>query len=102
MSPLRVDDLADVRAGDKGATLILAVFPRNQEAFELLRDRLTTDVVARHFRCEPGVSRTLIPQLPALTFRLPGVLGSGVTNPATHDGHGKTLGYHLLGLSLDG
>lgn len=101
MAELLVDDLADVRAGDKGATLILAVFPRNQEAFEFLRTRLTSEAVARHYRCPDVVVRTEIAHLPALTFKLPGVLGGGVTNPAAHDGHGKTLGYHLLGLSLE-
>ena len=99
---MRVDDLADVRAGDKGGTLILAVLPRTAMAWETLRARLTTDLVAGHFGygSPRPVSRHEVPSLPGLVFCLPGVLGGGVTSGSHLDGHGKTLSYHLLALSL--
>lgn len=97
-----VDDLADVRVGDKGAHLIVAVIPHDEASFQTLKQKLTAATVAAHFRTDDDVTRTLLPHLPALVFRLPGVLGEGVTGSTAHDGHGKTLGYHLLGLSLDG
>ncbi|QTJ69566.1 hypothetical protein HYG77_31250 [Rhodococcus sp. ZPP] len=43
----------------------------------------------------PG-RRTCQPNLMAMVFELPGVLGGGVTGSPALDGHGKTLGYHLL------
>ncbi|OLT42650.1 hypothetical protein BJF85_22170 [Saccharomonospora sp. CUA-673] len=97
-----VDDLADVRAGDKGDTLMLAVFPRSAEAFAVLRGRLTGEVVGAHFAplVTGEVRRHVVAGLPALVFRLPGVLGGGVTGSATLDGHGKTLSYHLLTLEI--
>ncbi|WBB64077.1 GNAT family N-acetyltransferase [Streptomyces sp. WMMC500] len=97
-----LDDLADVRAGDKGDTLILAVFPRDADAFRLLADRLTAQAVRDHFQplATGEVHRHLLPALPALTFRLTGVLAGGVTVATTLDGHGKTLGYYLLTLEL--
>ncbi|MBT9254995.1 hypothetical protein KMZ32_07830 [Phycicoccus sp. MAQZ13P-2] len=97
-----VDDLADVRAGDKGDTLILAVVPRDADAHERLVGDLTTVLVGEHFgMTEAGaVRRTVMPNLPALVFVLPGVLGGGVTGSTVLDGHGKTLGYHLLDLHL--
>ncbi|HEX2174816.1 MAG TPA: hypothetical protein VHG70_02805 [Nocardioidaceae bacterium] len=103
MAPLILDDLADVRAGDKGDTLLLSVFPRTATAFELLENRLTSEAVADHFgtAVTGPVRRTVLPQLPALAFRLPGVLGGGVTGSTVLDGHGKTLGYHLLTLVLE-
>jgi hypothetical protein len=99
---VRVDDYADVRAGDKGNTLILAVIPRDETGWRVLRDRLTTDRVGRHFgdAVDGTVIRHELPQLPALVFRVPGVLAGGVTGAVTLDGHGKTLGYHLLMLEI--
>jgi hypothetical protein len=101
MAPLLVDDLADVRAGDKGDTLILAVFPRDAAAYAVLERALTAAAVGRHFRCADDVVRTVLPHLPALVFRLPTVLGGGVTGYPGLDGHGKTLGYHLLMLPIE-
>lgn len=102
MDPRTVDDLADVRTGDKGDLLVLSVFPRDAAAHELLRTHLTAAVVARHY-CHPAaeqVRRTELPRIPALVFALPGLLEGGVTGSTHLDGHGKTLGYHLLTLSL--
>ena len=99
---MRVDDLADTRTGDKGDTLILAVFPRTPDTWPVLRERLTVDAVGRHYGLldTDRVLRTEVPNLPALVFRLPGVLRGGVTGATTLDGHGKTLSYHLLTLEL--
>ena len=36
----------------------------------------------------------------AMVFELPGVLGGGVTGSPALEGHGKTLGYHLLSLEI--
>lgn len=99
---MRLDDIADARAGDKGGTLIVSVLPREDRHWELLREQLTAERVRRHFG--PGVSGTVtrheVPGLPALVFRVPGILGGGVTGSTALDGHGKTLSYHLLGLEL--
>lgn len=97
-----VDDHADVRAGDKGDTLILAVLPHDKASYALLRRELTTDRVAAHFGCEREVERTELPRLPGLVFRVPDVLAGGVTGYTGLDGHGKTLSYHLLNLTLEG
>lgn len=101
MNELTVDDLADVRAGDKGDTLILAVLPRDVEAYALLERSLTPEAVARHFAVTDPVVRTELPHLPALVFRVPAILAGGVTGHSGLDGHGKTLGYHLLMLRLE-
>lgn len=97
-----LDLLADVRTGDKGSTLILAVLPRDDAAYRRLLSRLTPAVVSAHFgRLVTGdVRRTVMPQLPGFVFELPGVLGGGVTGSPSLDGHGKTLSYHLLSLEV--
>lgn len=97
-----VDDLADVRAGDKGDTLILAVLARDEEAFEWLRSLLTEEVVGAHYGLTASgpVTRSEVRGVRGLVFRVPGILGGGVTGSLTLDGHGKALGYHLLTLDL--
>ncbi|MBC2642587.1 MULTISPECIES: hypothetical protein [unclassified Rhodococcus (in: high G+C Gram-positive bacteria)] len=98
----RVDALADVRAGDKGDTLIVAVLARDHAAYRHLTERLTEDVVAAHYgELVTGTARrTVQPNLLAMVVELPGVLGGGVTGSPALDGHGKTLGYHLLSLEI--
>ncbi|WP_285184480.1 hypothetical protein [Rhodococcus sp. MEB041] len=97
-----VDDLADVRTGDKGDTLILSVFARDRAAFETLERELTLDVVVAHYgdRTTRAPRRTALDSVLALVFELPGQLGGGVTGSAELDGHGKALSYHLLSLKI--
>jgi hypothetical protein len=97
-----LDSLADVRTGDKGDTLILAVFPRDAAADRYLAERLTAELVSAHFGelVTGAVTRSWLPQLPGIVFRLPGVLGGGVTGSPLLDGHGKSLSYHLLSLRV--
>ncbi|KAF0965847.1 AtuA-related protein [Rhodococcus sp. T7] len=100
----RIDALADVRAGDKGDTLIVAVLARDRTAYGLLERTLTADVAAAHYGelITGPARRTCQPNLLAMVFELPGVLGGGVTGSPALDGHGKTLGYHLLSLEIRG
>lgn len=102
MSARTVDDVADVRTGDKGDTLILAVLPRTAAGLAELRESLTTAVVAAHYGdlATGPVRRTVLDHVPGIVFELPGILGGGVTGSPALDGHGKTLGYHLLTLRL--
>lgn len=99
---MRVDDLADARAGDKGDTLILAVLPRGESRWRLLREHLTAERVPEHFgpAVSGAVTRCEVPGLPGLVFRIPGVLQGGVTASTALDGHGKALSYHLLTMEL--
>lgn len=97
-----VDEFADVRTGDKGDTLILSVFPRNDSDHAFLTETLTAEAVSTHFGnlATGPVRRTVLPTLHGIVFELPGILGGGVTGSPNLDGHGKTLSYHLLTLQL--
>ncbi|HIX00954.1 MAG TPA: hypothetical protein H9871_12525 [Candidatus Nesterenkonia stercoripullorum] len=96
-----IDDLAHVRSGDKGDTLILGVLAKGPEDFELLRERLDAADIAAHYSMdERSVTRQVLPATRALIFRLTGRLGGGVTGSTHLDGHGKSLSYHLLSLEL--
>jgi hypothetical protein len=100
--PRRLDDLADVRAGDKGDTLIVAVFARDRAAYDYLAQHLTVARVTAHFGglVSRTPRRSLQTNLLAMVFELPGVLGGGVTGSPVLDSHGKTLSYHLLDLAV--
>lgn len=96
-----VDDLATVRTGDKGDTLILGVVARDGVDFTDLSHAITEEAVADHFGLPASrVKRSLLSRLNAMSFELKGMLGSGVTGVSHLDGHGKTLSYHLLTMQL--
>lgn len=97
-----VGELADVRTGDKGDTLILGVFSHDEEAHAYLIENLTADRVAVHYGelVTGTVRRSCLVNVSAMVFELPGVLGGGVTGSPSLDGHGKTLSYHLLSLRV--
>lgn len=101
MREVVLDEVADVRAGDKGDTLLLVVVPRSPELFAALRDALTPAVVAAHFAVDPSaVACRSAPGVGAVVCTLKGALGGGVTGSTLLDGHGKTLSYHMLGLRV--
>jgi hypothetical protein len=46
---MRLHDIATARAGDKGNTSQIAVIAKDAAAYELIREKLTTDVVVEVF-----------------------------------------------------
>lgn len=96
-----IDDLASVRTGDKGDTLILGVIAHDQAAYDLLDQELSIDRIADHFGLDlQAVRRSDLPTLNSFSFELSGLLGGGVTGSPNLDGHGKTMSYHLLTLEI--
>lgn len=101
MIPLR--EIAFARSGDKGNSANIAVFGRTPAAYAWLRDHLTAAIVEEHFR-PLGVDRVTryeVPNLAALNFVLPQVLGGGGSRSLRIDAQGKTLGMALLELKVD-
>lgn len=101
MIPLR--QIAYARSGDKGNSANVAVFGRSPAAYAWLRDHLTAKRVEDYFRplgvgC---VTRYDVPNLEALNFILPHVLGGGGSRSLRIDAQGKTLGMALLEMTLD-
>lgn len=96
-----IDELASVRTGDKGDTLILGVIAHNETAYNRLDQELSAERVAVHFGLNaPDVTRSDLPTLHSFSFELAGLLGGGVTGSPNLDGHGKTMSYHLLTLEI--
>ena len=96
-------ELAHARSGDKGNRLNIAVVCREPRFFELLRERLTEDFVARVFRERRPtvVKRYELPKLHAFNFVLDDVLDGGVNGSLGLDGHGKTLSFLLLSAEIE-
>jgi hypothetical protein len=99
----KLHELAHCRAGDKGDTLTLALFPYRDEDFELLKKKITSDVVKRHLAHAVlgEVRRYELPNLPALQFVCERALDTGVTTSLALDPHGKTMSYALLELQIE-
>ena len=100
MTPLR--EIAFARSGDKGDAANIAVFGRSGAAYQWLRDNLTAQQVEDYFR-PLGVGRVIrydVPNLEALNFVLPHVLGGGGSRSLRIDAQGKTLGMALLEMKL--
>lgn len=100
MTPL--GDIAFARSGDKGNSANIAVFGRTREAYAWLRHHLTAAIVEDYFRPlgVGAVVRYDVPNLEALNFVLPHVLGGGGSRSLRVDAQGKTLGMALLELRM--
>ena len=101
MIPLRL--IAFARSGDKGDSANVAVFGRSSAAYAWLRDHLSAAAVEDYFR-PLGVGRVVryeVPNLEALNFVLPHVLGGGGSRSLRIDAQGKTLGMALLEMNVD-
>ena len=99
----KLHEIAHARAGDKGDTLTLALFPYRDEDYELLRREVTAAAVKRHLAhaVQGAVRRYELPGLHALQFVCERALDTGVTTSLVIDPHGKTLSYALLELVIE-
>ena len=99
----KLHELAHARAGDKGDTLTLSLFPYRDEDYELLRSQVTAGAVKRHLAhaVQGEVRRHELPNIHAFQFVCERALDTGVTTSLVIDPHGKTLSYALLELMVD-
>jgi hypothetical protein len=99
----KLHEIAHARAGDKGDTLTLALFPYRDADYALLREQVTAEAVRRHLAhaVQGEVRRYELPGLCALQFVCERALDTGVTTSLVIDPHGKTLSYALLEMTID-
>jgi hypothetical protein len=103
MSRVRLRDLVNARAGDKGNRLNLAVVCRDPRHYAAVAGALTADRVAAIFasRRPTKVVRYDLPKLAAFNFVLDDVLEGGVNASLGLDGHGKSLSFLLLDAKIE-
>ncbi|QOR40797.1 hypothetical protein HNO52_06000 [Billgrantia diversa] len=94
--------LAHARAGDKGDRLNLALFAYEPHHYATLVEQVTEERVLALFahRGASCVRRYLLPGLAGMNLVIDDVLQGGVNGALNLDGHGKTLSFLLLGMSM--
>lgn len=98
----KLADIAHSRAGDKGNTLVLSLFPLEEKDYPLLAENVTAEKVKQHLshQLKGTIIRHEIPELKALLFTCENALASGVTTSLAMDAHGKSLSYALLEMEI--
>ena len=96
-------EIANARAGDKGNRLNIALVCRDCAHYQAIAAQVTPARVAHAFaaRRPSKVVRYDLPKLAAFNFVLDDVLEGGVNSSLGLDGHGKSLSFLLLGLTVD-
>ncbi|WP_229874308.1 AtuA-related protein [Amycolatopsis deserti] len=96
-------EIAHCRAGDKGDTSILSLFPYDDRQFADLEREVTAERVREHLagQVRGEVVRYVLPKLCALQFRCRQALDGGVTTSLALDTHGKGLSSRLLSLEIE-
>jgi hypothetical protein len=100
---LRLGDIAYARSGDKGSGANVGVIARSPADYETLRRYLTAPAVEAFFKPMGvgAVVRYELPNLGALNFVLPNILGGGGSTSLRIDAQGKALGQVLLEMRLE-
>ena len=99
---VRLYEIANARSGDKGNRLNIALVCRDPAHYSAVAKQVTAERVAAVFagRKPSRVVRYDLPKLAAFNFVLDDVLEGGVNASLGLDGHGKSLSYLLLDISL--
>ena len=95
-------EIANARSGDKGNRLNIALVCRDPAHYPMVAEQITAERVAEAFagRNPSRVVRYDLPKLSAFNFVLDDVLEGGVNSSLGLDGHGKSLSFLLLEISL--
>ena len=100
---VRLGEIAYARSGDKGSGANVGVIAHTAAGYEMLRLSLTAELVRKFFNRlgTAEVRRYELPNLLALNFVLPNVLGGGASLSLRIDPQGKALGQALLEMEID-
>ncbi len=100
---VRLHELAHARTGDKGNRINISLIPYRPELFEILQQQVTPERVLKLFahRGADHVERFDLPNLKAMNFVIDNALEGGVNGSLNLDGHGKSLSFLLLSLTVD-
>ena len=99
---VKLQEIANARSGDKGNRLNIALVCRDPAHYTAIARQITAERVAEAFahRKPSRVVRYDLPRLGAFNFVLDDVLEGGVNASLGLDGHGKSLSFVLLDISL--
>lgn len=99
---MKLREIAHSRTGDKGNISNVSVIAYDESDFELIKEKVTTQVVKEWFKdiVKGQVVRYELDQLGALNFVMYDALGGGVTRSLAIDKHGKCLSSYMLELEI--
>jgi hypothetical protein len=102
MAEVPLHEIAHARTGDKGNRLNVSVIAYREGDYPLLVEQVTAERVKGLFqdRGVGAVRRYELPLLKALNFVIDDVLEGGVNGSLNLDGHGKSLSFLVLTLSI--
>ncbi len=102
MSTVSLREIAHARAGDKGDTSILSLFPLDDDDYGWIVTHVAAERVKDHLAAyiSGAVVRYEVPGISGLQFVCSHALQGGVTTSLALDSHGKTLSSRLLGLRI--
>jgi len=99
---MKLWDIAHSRTGDKGNISNVSLIVYDENDYELVKEKVTSEVVKKHFEgiVKGEVKRYELPKIKALNFVMYDALGGGVTRSLALDKHGKSLSAYLLDLDI--
>lgn len=99
---MKLYEIAHSRAGDKGNVSTLSLIPYEESDYELLKIKVTVNVVKKHFEniIKGEIVRYEMPNISSLLFVCQEALDTGVTTSLRMDTHGKALSYKLLEMEI--
>jgi hypothetical protein len=95
-------EIAHGRTGDKGNRANASVIAYIAEVFPILLEQVSVERVRQlvGHRGAGAIVRYELPNLGALNFVIDEVLEGGVNGSLNLDGHGKTMSFHLLSMTI--
>jgi phosphoribosylaminoimidazole-succinocarboxamide synthase len=100
---VKLKDIAQTRAGDKGNMVNIGVFAPNPEIYQTFLEKLTAERVKDHFTglVQGEVTRYELPNILALNFVCKEALEGGGSASLRLDNLGKCFGANLMRLQLE-
>ena len=95
-------EIAHGRTGDKGDRLNISIIPYDDSGYDTIAMQATEERMLAMFRHRGATEarRYDLPKLKAFNFVIENVLQGGVNNSLNLDGHGKTLSFHALTMTV--
>ena len=95
-------EIAHGRTGDKGNRLNVSIILFDDSGYDAIAEQATEARMLEMFRHRGATEarRYDLPKLKAFNFVIENVLQGGVNNSLNLDGHGKTLSFHALTMTV--
>ena len=95
-------EIAHGRTGDKGDRSTLSIIPYDVSAYAVIAEQATEERMLAMFshRGATEARRYDLPKINAFNFVIENVLEGGVNHSLNLDGHGKTLSFYALAMTV--